>query len=60
MIKSGLEKIFLTFLHLDTEISKYFLYHVSRSAHQTPDFTNPKFQFPQFKVLQSGFFFFLI
>ena len=24
---------------------------VSRSAHQTPNFTNPEFQFPQFKVL---------
>ena len=23
---------------------------ISRSAHQTPNFTNPKFQFPQFKV----------
>ena len=30
---------------------------LSRSAHQTPNFTNPKFQFPQFKVLQSGSFF---
>ena len=30
---------------------------VSRSAHRTPNFTNPEFQFPQFKVLQSGFFF---
>jgi hypothetical protein len=30
---------------------------LSRSAHQTPKFTNPEFQFPQFKVLQSGFFF---
>ena len=28
---------------------------VSRSAHQTPNFTNPKFQFPQFKVLQIVF-----
>ena len=25
---------------------------ISRSAHQTPNFTNPEFQFPQFKVLQ--------
>ena len=30
---------------------------ISRSAHRTPNFTNPAFQFPQFKVgLQSGFF----
>ena len=28
---------------------------ISRSAHQTPNFTNPEFQFPQFQVLQSGF-----
>ena len=28
--------------------------HISRSAHQTPNLTNPQFQFPQFKVLQSG------
>ena len=27
---------------------------LSRSAHQTPNFTNPEFQFPQFKMLQSG------
>ena len=26
---------------------------ISRSAHQTPNNMNPKFQFPQFKVLQS-------
>ena len=30
---------------------------ISRSAHRTPNFTNPEFQFPQFKVLPSGFFF---
>jgi hypothetical protein len=30
---------------------------LSRSAHQTPNFTNPEFPFPQFKVLQSVFFF---
>ena len=29
----------------------------SRSAHRTPNFPNPEFQFPQFKVLQSVFFF---
>ena len=29
---------------------------LSRSAHRTPNFTNPEFQFPQFKVLQSVFF----
>ena len=33
---------------------------VSRSAHQTPNFTNSEFQFPQFKVLQSGFFYLII
>ena len=27
-------------------------------AHQIPHFTNPEFQFPQFKVLQSGFIFY--
>ena len=32
----------------------YFL--ISRSAHRTPNFMNPEFQFPQFKVLQSVFF----
>ena len=30
-------------------------YILSRSAHRTPNFTNPEFQFPQFKVLQIGF-----
>ena len=30
---------------------------ISRSAHRTPNFINPEFQFPQFKVLQSVFFF---
>ena len=30
---------------------------LSCSAHRTPNFTNPKFQFSQFKVLQSVFFF---
>ena len=30
---------------------------LSPSAHRTPNFTNPEFQFPQFKVLQSVFFF---
>ena len=29
---------------------------ISCSAHRSPNFTNPKFQFPQFKVLQSIFF----
>ena len=29
--------------------------HESRSTHRTPNFTNPEFQFPQFKVLQSVF-----
>ena len=29
---------------------------LSRSAHRTPNFTNPEFQFPQYKVLQSFFF----
>ena len=33
---------------------------LSRSAHRTPNFTNPELQFPQFKVLQSGFFLFNI
>ena len=30
---------------------------ISRSAHQAPNFTNPEFQFLQFKVLQNVFFF---
>ena len=30
----------------------------SRSAHQTPNFMNPEFQFPQFKVLQSFLMYF--
>ena len=34
--------------------------HESRSTHRTPNFTNPEFQFPQFKVLQSVFFLFNI
>ena len=32
---------------------------LSRSAHGTPNFMNPEFQFPQFKVLQSVFIFFV-
>ena len=32
-------------------------YVISRSAHRTPNFTNPEFQFPQSKVLQSVFFY---
>ena len=35
------------------------MYLITRSAHQTPNFTNPEFQFPQFKLLQSVFFFFV-
>ena len=49
----------ILFYHLDFRISRENGY-VSRSAHRTPNFTNPKFQFPQFKVLQSGFFSFLM
>ena len=30
---------------------------LSGSAHRTPNFTNPEFQFPQFKGLQSVLFF---
>ena len=33
---------------------------ISCSAHRTPNFTNPKFQFPQIKVLQSFSFLFNI
>ena len=33
------------------------LYVLSSSAHRTPNFMNPEFQFPQFKVLQSVFLF---
>ena len=43
----------------ENSISSVF---ISRSAHRTPNFTDPEFQFPEFKVLQSGFlnFFFNI
>ena len=45
-------------------LNKYFIQSIrlkihksiSRSAHRTLNFVNPKFQFPQFKVLQSVFF----
>ena len=40
-----------------TVIGKEF---ISRSAHRTPNFTYPEFQFPQFKVLQSSFFFLIV
>ena len=33
---------------------------ISRSAHRTTNFMNPEFQFPQFKVLQSVFIFFIL
>ena len=33
---------------------------LSRTDHRTPNFRNPEFQFPQFKVLQSIFFLFNI
>ena len=39
-----------------TFLMKY--YKLSCSAHQTPNFKNPEFQFPQFQVLPSVFFFF--
>ena len=39
------------------KISLVFWRHLSPSAHRTPNFTNLEFQFPQFKVLQSVFFF---
>ena len=39
-------------------MDKYFFpLLLSRSAHQTPNFTNPEFQFPQFKVLHAKCFF---
>ena len=39
-------------------VDKYFFpLLLSRSAHQTPNFTNPEIQFPQFEVLQNVFFF---
>ena len=37
-----------------------FVLYVSRSAHQTTNFTNSEFQFPEFKVLLSCFYFFNI
>ena len=44
-------------LHTGTLIYKIIYHYVSSSAHQTPNFLNPEFQFPQFKVLQRVFFF---
>ena len=44
----------------DYILGKVFVIIISRSAHRTPNFTNPEFQFPQLKVLQSVFLFFLI
>ena len=41
----------------DEEVCIFFSKFTSRSAHRTPNFTHPKFQFPQFKVVQSVFFF---
>ena len=42
------------------EKAKYFIPKItpllSRSAHRTPNFTNPEFQFPQFNVLQRVYF----
>ena len=38
--------------------AKYQKNPLSRSAHRTPNFANPEFQFLQFKVLQSVFFLF--
>ena len=48
--------------NMQSELNKLNMYLVkllSCSAHQTTNFTNPEFQFPQFKVLQSVFIFFL-
>ena len=42
-------------INTDSGIDNVYL--ISRSAHQAPNFTNPEFQFPQFKVLQSVFIF---
>ena len=36
-----------------TSFYNFITHLLSRSAHWTPNFTNPEFQFPQFKVLQS-------
>ena len=35
---------------------QFFSAKLSCSAHRTPNFANPEFKFPQFKVLQSVFF----
>ena len=35
-------------------------HYLSRSAHQTPNFTNPEFQFPNLRYCKVFFFFFLI
>ena len=47
------ESRFFLFIYFLSIFSRY----LSRSAHRTPHFTNPEFQFPQFKVLQSIFLF---
>ena len=41
---------------LTVQVNIFFMKYISLSAHRTPNFLNPKFQFPQFKVLQSVFF----
>ena len=53
------------FTHLgNPELTRRRTHHIfflrnwmSHSVHQKPNFTNPEFQFPQFKVLQSIFLF---
>ena len=39
------------------KLNMYLVKLLSCSAHQITNFTNPEFQFPQFKVLQSVFIF---
>ena len=34
--------------------------YATRSAHQTTNFMTPEFQFPQFKMLQNGFYLFKV
>ena len=44
-------------MHVLDQHEVFFSFSISRSAHRTTNFTYPKFQFPEFKMLSSGFIF---
>ena len=54
LVETAVDKVLIS---LGPSSNKFGYIRISRSAHRTPNFTNPKFQFPQFKVLQSVVFF---